>query len=58
MFGSKGIIMSKPLSIAATLSVLATAAMALAMMTAEPAGGRDKRGPAAHGSLIEVLVRA
>lgn len=50
--------MSKQLSLAAFLSVFATAAVALAMMATEPAGNRDTRGPAAHGSLIEVLVRA
>ena len=50
--------MSKQLSIAAALSVLATAATALAMMAAEPAGGSAQRGPTAHGSLFSVLIRA
>lgn len=48
--------MSKQLTLSATLSVLAMAAMAAVMSFGEPAGDRSK-GAAAHGSVLSVLLR-
>ncbi len=49
--------MSKQLTLSASLSVLAMAAMALAMGISEPCGGSAPRGATAQGSLISVLLR-
>lgn len=50
--------MSKQLTLSATLSVLAMAALALTMTFAQPSGGGASRDATAQGSLIGVLLRA
>ena len=49
--------MSKQLTLSATLSVLAMAAMAFVMGFGGPESG-DARGATAHGSIVSVLLRA
>jgi hypothetical protein len=49
--------MSKQLTLSATLSVVATGAMALALTLGAPSGGGDaKRAATAHGSIASVLL--
>ena len=50
--------MSKQLTISATFSVLAMAALALVVILDRPASGGDAPGATAHGSIIRVLLRA
>ena len=50
--------MSKQLTLSATVSTLAMAALALVMSFAEPTSGGASRGATAHGSLASVLIRA
>ena len=47
--------MSKQLTLSATLSVLAMAAMALVMTLGGPESG-GARGATAHGSIVSVLI--
>ena len=49
--------MSKQLTLSATLSVSAMAALALVTTFGEP-GGSGPRGATAHGSIVSVLLRA
>lgn len=50
--------MSRQLSLSATLSLFAMAAMAIAMTLTEPSNGGAPRGATAQGSLVGVLLRA
>lgn len=49
--------MSKQLTLSATLSVFAMAALAVVMTFGEPPGS-GARGATAHGSIVSVLLRA
>ena len=49
--------MSKQLTLSATLSVLAMAAMALVTTLGGPESG-STRGATAHGSIVSVLLRS
>lgn len=50
--------MSKQLSLSATFSALAMAALALMMALVGPTGGDGARGATAHGLIVSVLLRA
>ena len=50
--------MSKQLTLSATFSTLAMAALALIMALVGPSSGDSARGATAHGSIISVLLRA
>lgn len=50
--------MSKQLTLSATLSTLAMAALALVTAIDAPAGGNGARAATAHGSIVSVLLRA
>ena len=50
--------MSKQLTLSATLSTLAMAALALFMSLGGTEGGGASRGATAHGSIVSVLLRA
>lgn len=50
--------MSKQLTLSATISTLALAALALATAWSAPTGGGASRGATAQGSLVSVLLRA
>lgn len=50
--------MSKQLTLSATFSTLAMAALALAMSVGGPSGDSGARGATAHGSIVSVLLRA
>lgn len=50
--------MSRQLTISATISTFAMAAMAVAMAFGGPLGGDQSRAPTARGSVISVLLHA
>ena len=50
--------MSKQLTLSATFSTLAMAALAAVMGFGAPVYGDGTRGATAHGSLVSVLLRA
>lgn len=56
--GQRKPVMSKQLTLSATISSLAMTAMVLFMSVVEPENGATGRAATAHGSIVSVLLRA